>query len=459
MTELTCFKAYDIRGRIGADYAEGGIDADLARALGRAAVRVTGAKTVAVGGDARETSMTFKAALAEGLTAMGAAARDIGLCGTEEIYFATDHLSADLGIMVTASHNPIDYNGMKLVGPGAAPLDDATFRAIQAATVDELATPSSVDPAGTVSKTDTRAAYVARVLSFVDPTTLLPLHIVANAGNGAAGPTFDAVMDALTAAGAQVNVTRVHHTPDATFPNGIPNPLLPENHAATADVVQAEGADLGIAWDGDFDRCFFFDGSGAFVAGEYVVGLLAQATLDRDAGAAIIHDPRVQWNTQTLVAQMGGQAVVSRTGHALIKAKMREVDGAYGGEMSAHHYFRNFMYCDSGMIPWLLILSWMGRTGKPLQALVDDMRTAFPSSGEINFRVEDADASMAEIETTYAEGAQIDRLDGLSMDMGDWRLNLRKSNTEPLLRLNVETRGDTALLATKVAELTALITG
>ncbi|MEO0994908.1 MAG: phosphomannomutase, partial [Pseudomonadota bacterium] len=343
MTIHPAFKAYDIRGRIGID-----IDADFAEALGRAAVAVTGARHVTVGGDARETSPAFKAALARGLAAAGADVSDIGFCGTEEIYFATDHLGADLGIMVTASHNPIDYNGMKLVGQGAAPLADDLFKAIGAAVAaggfEDAATP------GTVTETDTRAAYVARALSFIDVSALAPLHIVANAGNGAAGPTFDAIMAALEAAGAPLKVTRVHHSPDARFPNGIPNPLLPENHAATADVVRAEGADLGIAWDGDFDRCFFFDGSGAFVAGEYVVGLLAQATLDQTPGAKIVHDPRVQWNTQALVAAAGGEAVVSRTGHALIKARMREVDGAYGGEMSAHHYFRDFMYCDSGMI-------------------------------------------------------------------------------------------------------------
>ena len=449
---LACFKAYDIRGRIGED-----IDEDIVFRLGQAAVAVTGARHVVVGGDARETSPAFKAALTRGLTSAGADVDDIGLCGTEEIYFATDHLGADLGIMVTASHNPIDFNGMKLVGPGATPLDDATFRAIEAATARGEGG-DSTGPAGAARTTDTRPAYIARMTAFADPAALGPVHIVANAGNGAAGPTFDALLEALQAAGAQLTVTTVHHTPDASFPKGIPNPLLPENHAATANVVRAQSADLGIAWDGDFDRCFFFDERGEFVAGEYVVGLLAQATLSRDAGGKIIHDPRVQWNTRSLVADAGGEAVVSRTGHALIKAQMRAVDGAYGGEMSAHHYFRDFMYCDSGMIPWLLVVSWMGQTGQPLSALVEAMRTRFPSSGEINFRVGDAAALMDAIEAEHRAAAEdIDHLDGLSMSFGDWRFNLRRSNTEPLLRLNIETRGDTALLAEKVAAFRARI--
>ena len=436
------FKAYDIRGRIGVDIDEG-----FAEALGHAAVSVTCARRVVVGGDARETSPAFKAALAHDLSAAGADVTDIGFCGTEEIYFATDHLDCDLGIMVTASHNPIDYNGMKLVGRGAAPLDDATFKAIGEAIGTQVE-----GSAGTITAAQTRDAYVERILSFAKG--IKPLHIVANSGNGAAGPTFDAITEAM---GDTLKVTRVHHEPDATFPNGIPNPLLPENHAATADVVRAEGADLGIAWDGDFDRCFFFDGDGEFVAGEYVVGLLAQATLALQPGAKIVHDPRVQWNTQALVAEAGGEAVVSRTGHALIKARMREVDAAYGGEMSAHHYFRDFMYCDSGMIPWVLIVSWMSATGASLKELVEGMRAAYPSSGEMNFRVEDAGAIMDKIGAKYGPVGEVDYLDGLSVAMSDWRFNLRKSNTEPLLRLNVETLGDVDLLATKVAELRGMI--
>ncbi|MEM1235989.1 MAG: phosphomannomutase [Pseudomonadota bacterium] len=453
MTVSSPFKAYDIRGQIDVN-----IDEDFARRLGRAAAHVTGAKVAVVGGDARATSAPYSAALAQGLAEAGLEVHDLRLCGTEEVYFGTAHLKADIGIMVTASHNPIGDNGFKLVGPGAAPLDDATFRAIESATL--AGEGSTASEAGNIHRADIRADYVERVLSFVDVGALPEISLAVNAGNGAAGPTFDAIAAALEAKGARLTITRVHHDPDASFPNGIPNPLLPQNHAATAGPVLNANAALGVAWDGDFDRCFFFDETGAFVAGEYVVGLLAQATLSQLEGAKIIHDPRVQWNTQARVTAMGGDAVVSRTGHALIKAKMREVDGAYGGEMSAHHYFRDFMYCDSGMIPWLLVLAWMGKTGQSLSSLVAEMRDAFPSSGEMNFRVADAQALLAQMETTYSpEARDVDHLDGLSVSYPDWRFNLRCSNTEPLVRLNVETKGDAALLEAKVAELRGQIEG
>ncbi|MEM1101890.1 MAG: phosphomannomutase [Pseudomonadota bacterium] len=445
------FKAYDVRGQIGLN-----VDADFAHRLGRAAAHVTGARRAVLGHDARATSPAYAEALARGLAEAGSAVQTLGLCGTEEVYFGTAHLDADLGIMVTASHNPIGDNGFKLVGRGAATLEDVVFRQVEAAT---LAGEGAGSSGGSVAPVDLRDAYVSHLLSFIDAASLPPLSLVVNAGNGAAGPTFDALDAALRSAGAGLSITRIHHDPDPAFPHGIPNPLLPENHAATAEPVLAAGADLGVAWDGDFDRCFFFDHTGAFIPGEYIVGLLAQATLDRVPGARIVHDPRVQWNTQALVAEMGGEAVASRTGHALIKAKMRAVDAAYGGEMSAHHYFRDFLYCDSGMVPLLLILSWMGKTGQSLEDLVSEMRDSFPSSGEINFRVEDPGALLAEIERDYASGASIDRLDGLSLAYADWRFNLRRSNTEPLVRLNVETRGDRALLDAKVAALSARIAG
>ncbi|MEL6208724.1 MAG: phosphomannomutase, partial [Pseudomonadota bacterium] len=300
--------------------------------------------------------------------------------------------------------------------------------------------------------------YVEKILSFVDPATLPELSLVANPGNGCAGPAFDAIFDALAAQGARLQVTRVHHDPDGSFPNGIPNPLLPENQPATAQVVRQAGADLGLAWDGDFDRCFFFDAAGDFIPGEYMVGVIAEAALAAEPGAKIVHDPRVLWNTRDLVARAGGAAVVARTGHALVKAAMREADAAYGGEMSAHHYFRDFMFCDSGMIPWLMVLAAMGRSGQSLGDLVGGMRARFPSSGEINFRVTDAGAIMDAIEAEMTPQAQnVDHLDGLSVDMGDWRFNLRRSNTEPLLRLNVEARGDAGLLDEKRAQMQARI--
>ena len=447
------FKAYDIRGRVGDN-----LDETLAHGLGRA-VADTLAGPVVLGHDIRESSEPLEDALAAGLAAGGLDVIRIGLCGTEEVYFATDALSAGAGIMVTASHNPIDYNGMKLVGPGAAPLPDGTFRMLEERTLTGRFGTESATP-GQIRSQNMRAAYVDHVTGLIDAAALPQVTLVANPGNGCAGPTFDAVCDALVAKGAPLTVERLHHDPDGRFPNGIPNPLLPENQPVTAEAVRAAGADLGLAWDGDFDRCFFFDETGAFIPGEYMVGVIAQAVLARDPGARIVHDPRVIWNTQDTVAAAGGTAVVSRTGHALVKAKMRETGASYGGEMSAHHYFRDFMYCDSGMLPWLMVLTAMGQAGQGMGALVAEMRAAFPSSGEINFRVAGAAEIMAAIETDYAGAARaIDHLDGLSMDMGAWRFNLRKSNTEPLLRLNVETRGDATLLAEKTAELRTRIEG
>ncbi|WP_138470113.1 phosphomannomutase [Poseidonocella sp. HB161398] len=449
----TAFKSYDIRGRLGVD-----LDADLAYRIGRGYARVFAPALVAVGRDIRESSPELAAALARGLADEGVEVKDLGLCGTEEIYFAADHLGAGGGLMVTASHNPIDYNGIKMVREGARPISwDSGLGQIHDLVMAGDFGPAAAVP-GTIAPCDIRPAYVEKVLSFAPAAALAPLKIVVNAGNGAAGPTFDALAPALEAAG--IEFVRVHHEPDSAFPNGIPNPLLPENRAATAEAVTAAGADFGVAWDGDFDRCFLFDETGGFVDGEYIVALLAQAFLAKVPGARIVHDPRVQWNTQATVAAAGGEAVVSRTGHALIKAKMREVDAVYGGEMSAHHYFRDFMYCDSGMIPWLVVAELVCRAGRPLGELVAEMRAGFPSSGEINFHLEDPEAALARVEAAYLEGAEeVDRLDGLSLAYPGWRVNLRKSNTEPVLRLNVETRGDRGLLEGKVAELSALIAG
>lgn len=450
---MTCFKAYDIRGRLGAE-----LNADIARRIGRAFAQTLGARRVVVGRDCRASSETLMIAVIDGLLAAGVEVCDLGLCGTEEMYFATTHLDACGGIEVTASHNPMDYNGMKIVGRGSAPLDpNADMMAIRA-----LAESGAFAPrrAGgrVLDATATRAAYVERVLSFVDIAALRPLTILVNAGNGAAGPTFDALAAALAVRGAPLQFIRMHHAPDGSFPNGIPNPLLPENQPMTAEAVRAAGADLGVAWDGDFDRCFFFDHAGEFVPGEYVVGLLARVYLAKEPGATIVHDPRVVWNTQAIVAAAGGRAQPSRTGHAFLKQALRDTGAVYGGEMSAHHYFRDFMACDSGMIPWLLVAELIGRSGLSLAELVADARAAFPSSGEINFRVADTDAAIARVEAAFGdEGLSTDRLDGLSMQCADWRMNLRASNTEPLLRLNVETRGNPEALATLTTRVAAVI--
>ena len=450
MTTLTCFKAYDIRGRLGPELNEA-----VAALIGRAFGQVLAAGEVVLGQDCRASSASLAGAVSAGLRAAGVTVLDLGLCGTEEVYFATAHLGAAGGIMVTASHNPMDYNGMKLVQAGAAPL--APLRLAEVRALAESGDFAEVAPGG-VRSVDTRAAYVDRVLSLVELGALRPLTVLVNPGNGAAGPTFDAIADALAERGAPLRFVRLNHAPDGSFPNGIPNPLLPENQPMTAQAVVASGADFGVAWDGDFDRCFLFDQHGGFVAGEYVVGLLAEAFLAKEPGATIIHDPRVVWNTQDVVARAGGDAVMAPTGHAFLKAKMRETGAVYGGEMSAHHYFRDFMACDSGMIPWLLVTELLSRRGQSLAEVLSLRRAAFPSSGELNFRVTDVKAAMAMVEAVYAAKATARAdLDGLSLEFGDWRFNLRASNTEPLLRLNVEAKGRADLVTAKLAEISALI--
>lgn len=448
---LTAFKAYDIRGQLGDE-----LDEDVAYRVGRAFAEVLVAKRVVLGRDCRASSTALAGAVARGLTAAGVEVIDLGLCGTEEVYFGTAYHQACGGIEVTASHNPMDYNGMKLVGKGSAPLDPATtMQAIRA--LAESGEFGPEHPGQVTAAPETRAAYVDRVLRFIDVAALRPLKVLVNAGNGAAGPTFDALAAALAERGAPLEFVRLNHDPDGSFPNGIPNPLLPENQPVTAQAVVTAGADLGVAWDGDFDRCFFFDHQGRFVPGEYVVGLLARVFLAKEPGAVVVHDPRVEWNTRAVIAAEGGQAHRARTGHAFFKQALRETGAVYGGEMSAHHYFRDFMACDSGMIPWLLVAELIGRSGRSLAELLAEARAAFPSSGEINFRVADPAAVIARVEAVLAEGAEVDRLDGLTLSFPDWRLNLRASNTEPLLRLNVETRGNEQKLASAVPEVSSLI--
>ncbi len=448
---LTCFKAYDIRGRLGVDLDEG-----IARDIGRALAEVLGASRVVLGRDCRASSLALAGAVTEGLLAAGVEVLDLGLAGTEEMYFAVTHLAADAGIEVTASHNPMDYNGMKMVGRGSAPLDPAAVMpAIEARA--RLRDFAPARPGGrVVDAAGTRAAYAARVLSFLDRSALRPLTVLVNSGNGTAGPTFDAVAAGL--GDAPLRFARMHHDPDGSFPNGIPNPLLPENRPATAAAVVAAGADLGIAFDGDFDRCFFFDHRGHFVPGEYVIGLLAEAFLARAPGAAIVYEPRVVWNTEDVIARAGGRAVMARTGHAHLKAAMRAQGAVYGGEISAHHYFRDFMACDSGMIPALLVIELVCRTGRPLADLLAERIAAFPSSGEINFLLPDSAGAMAAVEAALGPAALAqDRTDGLSLAFADWRLNLRRSNTESYLRLNVEARGDRELVEAGVARVRTII--
>ncbi|CAQ44236.1 TPA: phosphomannomutase/phosphoglucomutase [Stenotrophomonas maltophilia] len=444
---LPAFKAYDIRGRVPEELNE-----DLARRIGVALAAQLAPGPVVLGHDVRLTSPALQDALAAGLRGTGREVIDIGLCGTEEVYFQTDHLGAAGGVMVTASHNPMDYNGMKLVKENARPIssDTGLFAISDAVAADT----SEAQPprAGQTAQHD-KHAYIQHLLSYVDASKLKPLKLVVNAGNGGAGAIVD-----LLAPHLPFEFIRICHEPDGSFPNGIPNPLLPENRAATADAVREHGADFGIAWDGDFDRCFFFDHSGRFIEGYYLVGLLAKAILARHPGGKIVHDPRLVWNTVDMVEQAGGVAVQCKSGHAFIKEKMRAEDAVYGGEMSAHHYFREFAYADSGMIPWLLIAQLVSESGRSLADWVEDRMAAYPCSGEINFKVADAKAAVARVmEHFAAQSPALDHTDGISADFGNWRFNLRSSNTEPLLRLNVEARGDAALMQARTDEISRLI--
>jgi phosphomannomutase len=446
---LPCFKAYDIRGRIPDE-----LNRELVVTIARAYAAWLKPQTVAVGYDIRLSSPDFAAAVRDGLTASGVDVVDIGVCGTEEVYFATFHLNLDGGVMVTASHNPADYNGLKLVREKAKPISaDTGLVEIERLALSGTLAPKVVK--GSVKRLDLRDAYVKQLLSAVDVPTLVPLKVVCNAGNGGAGVVIDALEPHLP-----FRFVKVHHEPNGRFPNGIPNPLLIEKREDTAKAVVAARADVGLAWDGDFDRCFFFDENGGFIEGYYIVGLLASQVLKKAPHAKIVHDPRLTWNTIEVVREAGGIPVQSKSGHAFMKEVMRREDAAYGGEMSAHHFFRDFSYCDSGMLPWLYVLEIMSQTGKPLSELVAAATRRFPTSGEINRKVGDARAVIAAIEKRYGPSAlAIDETDGVGMEFPDWRFNLRMSNTEPLIRLNVESRADPGLMKDKTKELLALIGG
>jgi len=452
MTTLTCFKAYDIRGKLGDE-----LNTDIAYRIGRAFAQHTKAKQVVVGGDIRLTSEELKLALANGLMDGGTNVIDLGLCGTEHIYFATSHLQCDGGIVVTASHNPIDYNGMKLVRENSKPIsgDTGLFDIKALAEQNEFI---DVAQKGQLSQQDISQAYTEHLLTYIDTNNVTPLKLVVNAGNGAAGPALDSIEQAFKALKVPVEFIKIHHQPDGNFPHGIPNPLLVENRAATRDAVIAYKADMGIAWDGDFDRCFLFDEQGQFIEGYYIVGLLAENFLNKNKGSKIIHDPRLTWNTIDIVEQAGGTSIQSKTGHAFIKERMRSEDAVYGGEMSAHHYFRDFFYCDSGMIPWLLIAELLCLRNKPLSSLVAERIQAYPSSGEINNKIVDPKAAINRVFEHYCQQAQIvDKTDGISMEFDAWRFNLRSSNTEPVVRLNVESKGDETLMREKTEQVLALL--
>lgn len=460
MSQLTCFKAYDIRGKLGSELNE-----DIAYRIGRAygywlsTDQANTSKTVVVGGDVRLTSESLKHSLANGLMDAGINVIDLGLTGTEEIYFATFHLEVDGGIEVTASHNPLDYNGMKLVREQSKPISgDTGLKEIQGLAEENNFLP--IVQRGNLSHQSCLSAYIEHLLSYIDVKQLKPLKLVVNAGNGAAGHVVDALETEFQRSNVPITLIKVHNSPDGHFPNGIPNPLLPENRADTRNAVLEHQADMGIAWDGDFDRCFLFDEHGEFIEGYYIVGLLAEAFLQKHKGAKIIHDPRLTWNTIDIVKANGGIPIQSKTGHAFIKERMRLEDAIYGGEMSAHHYFRDFAYCDSGMIPWLLVAQLMSIKGQSLSTLVHERIQKYPCSGEINFHVTDVKACIEKGKAYYEQQNPVvtDYTDGLSMEFEDWRFNLRGSNTEPVLRLNIEaSQNNTTLISSKLYEISQLL--
>ena len=451
VSSLKSFKAYDIRGKVPDE-----LNVDLAYMIGRVCKSALGVTKVALGYDIRLSSPELSRALSRGLLESGVDVVHLGLCGTEEMYHAAFSLEkggVDGGIIVTASHNPADYNGMKLVTRGARPVTGEGGLNRIAAMITESNVPPPAARPGKESRIDNKNAYIDHLLGWVEPDKLKPLKIVANSGNGCAGVIVDLLSGHLP-----IEFIRLNHEPDGAFPKGVPNPLLPQNREETSLAVKKNKADMGIAWDGDFDRCFFWDEQGQFIEGYYLVGLLAQEMLGKEPGGTILYDPRLTWNSEELISEAGGRPVMTKTGHAFIKERMRLEDAIYGGEMSAHHYFRDFGYCDSGMIPWLLVASILSRTGLPLSELVARRVQRFPVSGEINSTVADPDEVITRIEKRYS-GGEKEYVDGLSVSYPDFRFNIRKSNTEPLLRLNVETRGDVQLLQKTTDELLSIIRG
>ena len=442
MSKIPGFKAYDIRGKVPSELNE-----ELAYKVGRAFAKQQNAKKVVIGRDVRESSPGIAKSLAKGLADAGCDVIDLQLCGTEMIYFGTPYLDADGGIMITASHNPPEYNGLKFVKRGSKPMGyDSGLNEIEEMIISnnlgEIA-----EKKGSIIPTDIMEEFIDSLKKFYEPKNINNYKVVVNSGNGCVGPALDVLEKFLP-----IKMIKVHHEPDSTFPNGVPNPLLQENRQSTTDAMNEHGADLGVAWDGDYDRCFFFDEKGNFIEGYYIVGLLAKSLLKKFPGEKIVHDPRLVWNTFQEVEKAGGEAVESVSGHAYIKQKMREVNAIYGGEMSAHHYFRDNYYSDSGLIPFLLILELLTLENKTLSQLVDEMISNFPCSGEINSRVDNPKSKLVELKEKYSDG-KLDEVDGVSVEYENWRFNVRMSNTEPLLRLNVESKNDIKLMNQKTKEL------
>ncbi|HCI30705.1 phosphohexomutase domain-containing protein [Psychrobacter pacificensis] len=464
---INSFKAYDIRGELGVN-----LDEDIAYRIGRAFAQILYQRyhaaienktndmadlkpAIVIGSDIRHSSEQLKQAAIRGIVDAGVDVIDLGMSGTEEVYFATSYYQALGGIEVTASHNPINYNGLKLVKEHSKPISaDDGLAEIQA--LAESGQFTTDNQSGQLQLLTDKSAYIDHVMTFIDIDKLKPLKLVVNSGNGSAGPVVDLLINRLTQAGAPIEIITLHHTPDGSFPNGIPNPMIEANRLATQQAVLEKKADLGIAFDGDFDRCFLFDENGVFIDGSYIVGMLAQAFLNKYPSESIVYDPRVIYNTEAVIEAHNGNAVISKSGHSFIKQIMRDSGAVYGGEMSAHHYFRDFFYCDSGMIPWLLTIELLSITGKTLSELVTGYIQSYPSSGELNFRLttHDAPTIISAIEEKFSvDSPNKSLLDGLSLNFGEWRFNLRASNTEPLIRLNIESRGDHSLLASKTQEI------
>jgi phosphomannomutase len=444
---LPSFKAYDVRGKVPAE-----LNPDIAYAVGRAYADQIQPKKVCIGYDIRLSGPDLYKALARGLNDAGVDVVHLGLIGTEMVYFATAQYELDGGIMITASHNPPEYNGFKMVRSQSRPISgDTGLLEIEKRAYDYLQNPSPATGSGSIEEKDCYADFIAHLLRIVHPSELKPLKVLADPGNGAAGIPLQQLLPHLP-----LQVDQIRAEPDGNFPNGVPNPILEEARAMTEEAMKKGDYSFGVAWDGDYDRCFLFDEHGDFIEGYYIVGLLAQAILQKDPNHTIIYDPRLYWNTLDIVGKLGGKAVVCKSGHAFIKEKMRAEDAIYGGEMSAHHYFKDHWYCDSGMIPFLLVARLVSQTGRTLGDLVGEMIASYPCSGEVNSTVADVQAVLNLVESKYSDG-KIDKIDGLSVEYPEWRFNLRGSNTEPVIRLNVETRGDRLLMEGKTEELLSII--
>jgi phosphomannomutase len=441
------FKAYDVRGIVPTE-----LNPDLAYKIGRAYADEIQPKTVCIGYDIRLSGPELYDAFARGLNDAGVDVVHLGMVGTEMVYFATAYYGYDGGVMITASHNPPEYNGLKMVRGESRPISgDSGLNDIE-----KRAFEGKWERSGTGKREDKDVYddFVAHLLKIVSPSQLKPLKVLADAGNGAAGIALRKLVPNLP-----LQVTERLFEPDGHFPNGVPNPILEEQRRGTIEELKSGDYDFAVAWDGDYDRCFFLTHDGEFIEGYYIVGLLAQAVLSDGSKDAIVYDPRLIWNTLDIVERLGGRAVICKSGHAFIKEKMRAEDATYGGEMSAHHYFKDHWYCDSGMIPFLLVAKLVSQSGRSLKELVGEMMERYPCSGEVNSTVADVPATLKKVEEAYAGQGSVTKIDGLGMDFPNWRFNLRGSNTEPVIRLNVETRGDKALLEEKTQELLAMIRG